>query len=287
MQVVGKYINIACPSCGSEKIVNIPLSLFTEKKFGHVKIQVPQGAVCPDHVFVVLLDLEARILGYQTVDLSVSSADESTPKDQNHVEKDESLGLMRFIRMLGYNCFAGLIHAKLFDYQPYIIKTSTTEIDMNEVNQFLDDIVPEVYKNHKFVEEIEYDDETFPTATYFYALVKNQKTRDFLMNPHKQIIQIPWQTGLELEKTIIANTLNNKNPNEHLKFVSFYISKFLEDVDKTKKIIDPVKKISNKDIVKKLKEIAITSTISKEYVSSIKEFIHRRISPDLASKIRD
>ncbi|MFX0039740.1 MAG: hypothetical protein ACFFCY_01515 [Promethearchaeota archaeon] len=287
MQVVGKHINIACPSCGTEKTVNIPLSLFTEKKFGHVKIQVPQGAVCPDHVFVVLLDLEARILGYQTVDLSISSAAESFPKEEDHLQKEKALGLLKFIKALGFRCFAGLIHAKLFDYQPYIIKKDNFEMNTDEINKFLDDIVPDVYKNHKLVEKIEYDDDVYPVATYFYALVKNQNTTNFLMNLHKHIIQLPWQTGVDLEKNFIVAALKNEDPSEQVKFVSFYISKFLEDVEKTKIIVEPEKKISSKDIVKKLKEIAITSNVTREYVSCIKEFIHRRISPEIAKKIRD
>jgi hypothetical protein len=287
MQVASKQVKIACPSCGVEKVVNVPLSLFAEKKFGHVKIQVPQGAVCPDHVFVVLLDMEARILGYQTVDLSVSSTSESTHKDQDRFEKDDNLGLMKFIKMFGFRCFAGLIHSKLFDYQAYIIKKNDFQMEMDSINKFLDDIVPDVYKNHIFVDKIEYDEDIYPVATYFYALVKNQNTTDFLMNLQKHVIQMPWQTGVELEKNFIASALTNKDPIEQTKFVSFYISKFLEDVEKTKIIVEPVKKISRKDIVKKLKEIAITSTVTREYVSFIKEFIHKRISPELSIKIRN
>jgi len=286
MQVQCKYINIACPICGLEKIVNIPETLFTEKKFGHVKIQVPQGAVCQDHVFIVLLDTKGTILGYQTVDLSVSSTIESTPKKPVPLEEDETLGLMKFIKILGFRCFAGLIHAKLFDYQPYIIIKENLEMNIIEINNILDEIVPDVYKNKIVLKKIEYDDGVYPHATYFYALIMNQNKTDFLMNPDKHIIQMPWKTGLDLEKNFITSALQNKDPLEQIKDLTFYISKFLEDVDQTMIIIEPVKKISKKDLVKKLKEIAITSTVTKEYVICIKEFIQRRISSELANKIQ-
>lgn len=107
------------------------------------------------------------------------------------------------------------------------------------------------------------------------------------MNLDKHIIQMPWDTGLELEKGFITTAIKNQNPIEQIKYLTFYITKFLEDVDKSKIIVEPMKKISKKDLVKKLKEIAITSTVTKEYVSSIKEFIHRRISRDIAAKIHD
>ncbi|MFW9818119.1 MAG: hypothetical protein ACFFE5_00800 [Candidatus Thorarchaeota archaeon] len=287
MQVQSRYISIACPSCGSEKTITVPETLFTDKKFGHVKIQVPKGAVCQEHVFVVLLDIKGRILGYQTVDLSVSTQDAVISKEEAQPESDESLGLIKFIKLLGFRCLAGLIHSKVFNYQPYIIIQKDVQMDMAEVNFFLDDIVPEIYRNHKVLKNIEYNDYVFPTATYFYALVKNQRKAAFLMNLHKHIIQMPWQTGLELEKGFITTALKNKDPIEQLKYLRFYISKFIEDADKTKIIVEPNKKISKKEIVKKLKEIAITSTVTKEYITSIKEFIHRRVSREIAAKIHD
>jgi hypothetical protein len=287
MQVQSRYIGIACPICGAEKTITVPETLFTEKKFGHVKIQVPKGAVCQEHVFVVLLDIKGRILGYQTVDLSVSTLDAVKSKEEIQSEVDESLGLMKFIKLLGFRCLAGLIHSKLFNYQPYVIIKKDTQMNMDEVNFFLDDIVPEMYRNHKVLKHIEYNDYVFPTATYFYALVKNQRKAAFLINFHKHIIQMPWQNGLDLEKGFITTALQNKESIEQIKYLKFYISKFLEDVDKTKIILEPKKKISGKDLVKKLKEIAITSTVTKEYVTSIKEFIHRRVSRDIAAKIHD
>ena len=287
MQVQSRYIAIACPNCGAEKTLHVPETLFTEKKFGHVKIQVPKGVVCQEHVFVVLLDIKGRILGYQTVDLSVSTPSTAKSKEETQSEVDESLGLMKFIKLLGFRCLAGLIHSKLFNYQPYVISKQDAQMDMDELNLFLDHVVPDMYKNHKVLKHIEYDDYVFPTATYFYALVKNQRKAAFLMNLDKHIIQMPWQTGLELEKGFITTALKNKNPKEHQKYLTFYVTKFIEDVDKTKIIIETMKKISKKDLVKKLKEIAITSTVTKEYVSSIKEFIHRRVSREIAAKIND
>jgi hypothetical protein len=287
MQVQSRQIGIACPSCGAEKTLNVPETLFTEKKFGHIKIQVPKGVVCQEHVFVVLLDINGRILGYQTVDLSISSPNAVKSKEVAQPEVDELSGLAKFIKLLGFGCLAGLIHSKLFNYQPYVISKKDVQMDMDEVNIFLDDLVPDIYKNHKVLKHIEYDDYVFPTATYFYALVMNQRKAAYLMNLDKHIIQMPWKTGLELEKSLITTALKNKDPKEQLKFLTFYVTKFLEDVDKTKIIVESMKKISKKELVKKLKEIAITSTVSREYVASIKEFIHRRVSPGIAEKIND
>ncbi|MFX1418572.1 MAG: hypothetical protein ACFE9N_06600 [Promethearchaeota archaeon] len=287
MQVHSKLIEVACPRCGLEKTIGVPETLFSQKKYGHIKIQVPQGVVCQDHVFVVFLDVEGRIIGYQTVDLSISSTPETAPKEEISLEDGKTISLKRFIMMVGYSCFAGLIHAKLFNYPSFLIMNSEHKLNIDVINNVLDEIVPEIYKNKRSLKIIDYNDRVFPTATFFYALVQNQRKTAFLMNPHKHVVQMPWKTGLELEKTMIASAINKEDQNEHLKFLAFYISKFLEDVDKTLKILETVKKASKKELVKKLKEIAITSTITKNYVNSIEEYIHRRVSPQVARKVHD
>lgn len=279
MQVQFKSINVACPRCGMEKAVNVPVTLFTEKKFGHIKIQVPKGAVCKDHVFVVFLDVQGRIIGYQTVDLSVSSI--------SGTEKDKTIDLEQFIEIIGYNCFAGLIHSKLFNYPLFLIIDNEFKVNLDVINRVLDDMMPEKYKNTRHLKTIKYDEEIFPTATYFYALVKNQKKTSYLMNPNRHIIQIPWNTGLDLERKIINSALNKEEKQERIKFLTFFISKFLNDVENTLLILENVNKISKKNLVNKLKAISITSTINKDHLGAIKEFILRRISPQIAKKIHD
>jgi len=282
MQVQYKSIHVTCPSCGAEKSVPVPMTLFSEKKFGHVKIQVPKGAVCQDHVFIVFLDVQGRIIGYETVDLSILSlADIKTRKD------GKTISLKEFIDIMGFQCFAGLIHAKLFDYPLYIIVRNEFKVNLDVINNVLDDLMPEMYKNTRSLKTFKFDGDIYPLVTYFYALVKNKRKTAFLMNNRKHIVQIPWKTGLELEQSIINYSLSKDDKNEQLKFIAFYISKFLEDVEKTLIIVKSVKKISKKDLIKKLKEIAITSTVSKNYINFIKEFVHRRISPELAKKIQD
>ena len=287
MQVQYKSIHVACPICGSEKSVPVPITLFTEKKFGHVKIQVPKGAVCQDHVFIVFLDVQGRIIGYETVDLSITALADVKTREDGSLEDGKTISLKESVDIMGFQCFAGLIHAKLFNYPLYIIVKNEFKGNVDVINDVLDDLMPEMYKNTRSLKTIKYDEEIYPLVTYFYALVKNMRKTAFLMNSRKHIVQMPWKTGLELEQSIINSALSKDDKNEQQKFLAFYISKFLEDVEKTLIIVKSVKKISKKDLEKKLKEIAITSTVSKNYISFIKEFVHRRISSELAKKIRD
>jgi len=287
VQVQYKAIDVACPQCGEGKVVRVPETLFSQKKYGHIKVQVPQGAVCQDHVFVVFLDVQGRILGYEKIDLSISSSAEGKPKEESYEEDLDQIKIQRFIDILGFRCVSGLIHAKLFNYPLYLIVEEKDKVNLEYINNVLDEIMPEVYKNKRSLKVIRYSSYVFPTVSYFYTLVKNQRKSAFLMNPKRHIVQMPWNTGLELEKSIIDTVLNSNKQNNQIKNLNYHITKFLEDVDQTLSILKTVKKIAKKDLTKKLSESSLTSTITKDRVNAIKEFIYRRFSPDLAKKIKD
>lgn len=281
-------IKFACPRCGLEKDVPVPLSLFSAKKFGHVKIQVPKGAVCPDHEFIAFLDLEERIIGYETVDLSISSLAKFETQEDGSFKDGKNITIREFIEVLGFRCFAGLLHAKLFNYPLFILmKEEEHTINLDGLNNLLDDAMPEIYKNTRHLEVLVYPGDIYPVATFFYALVKHRRRNALLINNRKHIVQKPWTTDLQLERAIVNSAVSKEDQNEQIKFLSFYFSKFLEDVDKTIIILNTVKKISKKDLLKKLKKIAITSTITKTYLNILKEFIHKRIDPEIAKKILD
>lgn len=280
-----KPLELSCPSCGAVKTVNIPESLFTDKQFGHIKIQVPRGAVCEDHVFIVFIDVKGRIIGYEAIDISISATNEES-KEERVEDSEITMTLINLIKTLGFNCVAGLIHARLFNYPSYLIMNNGATVNLEEINSFCDGLLPEMYKNDRTLKIIEFDDEIFPMATYFYNLVQKQKKNAFLMNPRRHIIQMPWELNLEFEKSIIHAALEKKNQNEQLKYLAYYITKFIEDVEYTISMLKEVKKISKKELIKQLKAELLTSTITKNRVDEIKDFINRRISATIAKKIQ-
>ncbi|GAJ10541.1 unnamed protein product, partial [marine sediment metagenome] len=90
MSVALKGFSVACPKCGAKKRINVPESLFYQKKFGTVKIKVPQGAVCKDHNFIVFISTKGQIVGYDVIDTSVSSnKDANLSKDISKLSLDE------------------------------------------------------------------------------------------------------------------------------------------------------------------------------------------------------
>jgi len=276
-----KQFNVACPKCGSKKEISVPESLFVQKKFGTVKIKIPQGAVCKDHNFLVFISTKGQIIGYDIIDASVSL-------DQ----KEKLLGdiidltLDEIIDAFGFNCVAGLIHAKLFDYPSFIIRNDDFALDIDQINELFAKLIPSKYRNSNAIVDEKFDSYVFPNPKYYYTSIKREHTDAFLINNRKLVIQVPWQTQVDFEKSILNNAIGKTDKKEQLQYLAQFIKQFIGDAEFAQNLLENVSSISEKELIKKLKEKLIMSTINKNRIHIIKEFINRRISKESSNKIK-
>ncbi|TET01916.1 MAG: hypothetical protein E3J90_02910 [Promethearchaeota archaeon] len=276
-----KQFDVTCPKCGNGKIISVPGSLFIQKKFGTVKIKVPQGAVCKDHNFIVFISTKGQIIGYDIIDASVS-----LDQKEKLPENLSDLALDQVIDVFGFNCVAGFLHAKLFDYPSYVIRYEEFALDIEQLNDMFDKLIPPNYRNSNAIKDDEFDSYVFPNPNYYYTTFKREHTDAFLINNRKLVIQVPWRIQIDFEKSILNNAVGKKDKSEQLQYLAQYIKQFISDVEFTQNLLENVKNISKKDLIKKLKEKLIVSTINKNRILSIKEFITRRISKEVGSKIK-
>ncbi|GAI62617.1 unnamed protein product, partial [marine sediment metagenome] len=146
-----------CPRCGVVKEISVPESLFLDKKFGTIKIKVPQGAVCKEHNFIVFISTKGNIIGYDVIDASVSlDQKEELPIDLISLTLDE------LINMFGFNCVAGFIHAKLFGYSSRIVRNGESNLDIEQINGLFDGLIPVRYRNSNAIIDEKYSSHVFP-----------------------------------------------------------------------------------------------------------------------------
>ena len=191
------------------------------------------------------------------------------------------------IDILGFNCIVGLMHAKLFDYRSYIIRSEKIKIDISQLDELFDSLIPLQYRNNNAIKDVEFDTYVFRNEDYFYSMFKENHKNAYLINNRKHVIQKPWKTTSDFEKSILDNALGRKDKSEQLKYLSQYINQFIKDVEFTKSLLENSKKISKKDLIKQLKEKLVVSTINKKRVLLIKEFIRRRFSRELSNRIKN
>jgi len=276
-----KQFDISCPKCGMEKEISVPDSLFLQKKFGTVKIKVPQGAVCNDHNFIVFISTKGQVIGYDIIDASVSlDQKEERPGDLIDLTLDE------LINVFGFNCVAGFIHAKLFDYPSSIIRSEEFALNIGQLNRLFDDLIPPKYQTTNAIRDEEFDSYVFPNPNYYYSTIKKENTDAFLINNRKLVIQVPWRVQIDFEKSILSNALSKKDKSEQLRCLAQFINQFISDVEFTLNLLENVRSVSEKELIKKLKENMMESTINKNRILSIKEFITRRVSKEVGRKIK-
>jgi hypothetical protein len=287
-----KKILLACPKCGSEKIAKIPLELFNGGGFGIIKIQVPIGGVCETHNFMVLLNKEGAILGYETFDMMVSKPSESgaleeIPREtKSQVELKPSKSILQgYVDRFGFNCIVGYIHSILFDYSAYLICRDDENIQIDELNAKLNAIIPSEYRNSHVMEIISYDPEIYPGPGYFFALAKQKYRDSYIINSRRHIINAPWKPKLNYEKLMLQNALDWKDPQDHFKKLSEFIERLIKDVDITVNFLKNVKKIKEKNLISSLNKESILSSFNKERIRLIREFISKRLTPEIAVKI--
>jgi hypothetical protein len=268
-----KVLEVECPSCGRTKNVNIPESLFSQKKFGTIKIQIPVNAVCPEHQFIVFVDTKGIIRGYETIDILMAAVSPEVER-----EAAGRINLRNLIKIFGIYGIFSLIHAKIFNYHSYIIKDDNFEYSEDLLNSIGDNILPDLYKGHKTIHIIENPD------------VNKIKVKDktvLIMDASQHIYQTPWTKKLKFEEQIIKRALKIIDVEEQLKLLQQDISNFVSEVHYAVSILQDVDQIYDDDLIEKISRAMNVKKISHYRLNIIKEFIMRNISKKIVAKIKD
>ena len=270
-----KILQITCPVCGETRGINIPENVFEQKQFGTIKIQVPVGAVCSDHQFIVFADPKANIIGYEKIDLYIATT-ETTEK-----EKAGILTLRVLINMFGTYGMFSIIHAKLFNYPVVIILDKDSvlySLDLDLLNLIGERLLPEAYKEGEkitFMEEVD------------NSKIKIKDKNTLIMDSHQHILQTPWDDKLKFEENLIKKALEISDEEDQLNLMQQNIAKLIEEAEHAKLILEKTREIFEDDLIDRIANDLMNPKINNYRLQLIKHFIGQRYSPKLAKKIRN
>jgi hypothetical protein len=273
MQVNYKQIKVTCPICGIEKNINIPETIFSQKKFGTIKIQVPTNAVCPEHQFIVFVDTKGVIRGYEKIDLQMI-----LPKEDSEKEKRGILTLKKLIQMYGLYGVFSLIHAKIFDYPTYILIGDPSEDRTDLMNLIGDRLLPEQYRG---VGKLNYILETD------YDKIKLKDQEALVIDSHQNIMRTPWDDKLKFEEEIIKKAVEIIDEEEQQLLLQQNIAKFISEAEYTKSFLENIREIYEDDLIERISKELMVPKITHYRLMLIKNFIKQRFSDKLASKIKN
>ncbi|MFX1572438.1 MAG: hypothetical protein ACFFB0_06790 [Promethearchaeota archaeon] len=267
-----KVLEVKCPTCGIIKNISIPEAIFSQKKFGTIKVQVPINAVCPEHQFIVFVDTKGIIRGYEKIDLLMASI---SPEAES--EAEGRINLRNLIQMFGTYGMFSLIHAKLFNYPAYIIKDDTFEHSEEILNKVGDSILPERFKGNKTVYLLDESD---------ISKIKIKNKESLIMDTHQNIFQTPWKEKLKFEEQILKRALEIIDEQEQQKLLQQDISRFISEVNYVVSLLEVVDTIYEDELIEQLSKALKIKKISTYRLNLIKEFIKRNISAKIVSKIK-
>lgn len=267
-----KVLEVACPTCGETKNINIPVAVLSQKKFGTIKIQVPVNAVCPEHQFIVFVDTKGIVRGYEKIDIHMAIIAPETDK-----EEERRLNLRSLIQIFGIYGIFSLIHAKIFNYPSYIIKNKNFEYSEELLNSVGDMILPESFTGSKTINLLD-----------GRSLNKlNIKDKDALiMDTQQHIFQTPWNVKMKFEEGIVKRALGIIDEQEQLNLLQQDIGRLVNEANHAAFILQDIKNIYEDELMDQLSKGLKIKAISNYRLNLIKEFIRRNISKTLASKIK-
>ncbi|MFX1522823.1 MAG: hypothetical protein ACFFCC_04880 [Promethearchaeota archaeon] len=267
-----KVLEITCPTCGEMKNINVPESIFSQKKFGTIKIQVPVNAVCSEHQFIVFVDTKGIVRGYEKIDIQISSLAREFEE-----EKERRLNLRNLINVFGIYGIFSLIHAKLFNYPIYIIANEKFEYDEKTLNLVGDILLPKSYGGSKTITLLESSD------------LRNVKINDkdgLIMDSRQHIFQTPWNTKLKFEEEIIERALGILDEQEQIKLLRQDISRLINEAEFVISLLEGVNEMYEDDLIDQISKEFKIKKINNYRFNLIKEFIRRNVSKKLVSKIK-
>jgi len=267
-----KVLRVVCPTCQKVKNVNIPETIFSQKKFGTIKIQIPINAVCPEHQFIVFVDTKGIIRGYEKIDIQMSTISPEIDSDTGG-----RINLRNLIQIFGIYGIFSLIHAKIFNYPAYIIKGDNFEYNEALLNSVGDNILPETYRGNKTINIIEDPD---------INKIKVKDKNALILDTAQHIFQTPWTSKLKFEEQIIKRSLEIIDEEEQLKLLQQDITQLMNEVHYTISILDTVDQIYEDELVDKVSKALNIKKLSNYRLNLIKEFIRRNISKKKVTKIK-
>ena len=267
-----KLLEVKCPSCGEMKNINIPEAIFSQKKFGTVKIQVPINAVCSEHQFIVFVDTKGNVRGYEIIDIHMAAI---SPEAER--EAEGRLNLRNLIQIFGIYGIFSLIHAKIFNYPVYILKDDYFNHSEEILNSIGDIILPESFRGSKTIHLLDDPD---------INKIKVREKDAFVMDTNQHIFQTPWKKKLKFEEQILKRAVEIIDEQEQLKLLQQDVARLISEVNYTVSILGSVDQIYEDDLIEQLSKALKIKKISTYRLNLIKEFVRRNISTKIVSKIK-
>ncbi|MHA1681506.1 MAG: hypothetical protein ACTSUE_10880 [Promethearchaeota archaeon] len=274
MTVEVKKILVRCPVCHVEKEVNIPIFLVKEAQDGVLKIQIPQGACCAEHSFMVYIDKKFKIKGYQNADIEFRVGAPANRKSQDKDKKDFKVDDL--VNIMGPDISGTILRTILIGKPILFLETF--------------DLYNRVDKAVVLLNDMESDDLVITTERITREELKEKrvnKSNSLVVVPlYQAIMRSPFfdDINTRFEGNLINETLKIPDRGGQIIFMRKELIKITRIIDEFVKILRDAEKLFEEDIPKITQE-KFNYKIDSKNIDVIKEVIFFKHDHTLAEKI--
>ncbi len=277
MTVEVKTIKVICPTCKKEKGIEIPVFLVNDAQDGVLKVQIPQGACCPEHSFMAFVDKKFVVRGYQNADIEFKVGG---PREKAAVDKKEE-GLKDFsvpdmVNTIGPDIFAVILRGILVGIPILFLDTF--------------DLYERVAKTVVLLRDMESDDLVITGEKITRDDLKEKKVRRhnalIVVPLYKAIMRSPFQEGLNtrFESDLLNEATQLPDRTSQIVFLRKELVKISKIIDEFVKFLKNTEKLYEEDIPAYTRE-KFNYKLDAKNIDVIKQIIEFKHDKKLAQKI--
>ncbi|MFX0102304.1 MAG: hypothetical protein ACFFCS_22255 [Candidatus Hodarchaeota archaeon] len=277
-----RAVRVRCPTCGNETSVEIPVFLVKEAQDGVLKVQIPQGAACPEHSFMAYIDKKFSVRGYQNVDI------EFTPELE--VEKPHSIAEETTLSEEELRTYdvQDMITGLGSDIVANILRTILVEKPILFLESF--DLQNRIEKSIKLLEDMESEDLVITGRKITKDQLKDKNIRKanglVLVPMYRAIMSSPFleEINTRFESNLLKETTLIPDRKSQIIFIRKELIKITMIIDEFVKMLEKVEKIYEEDIPAFTQD-KFNYKLESKNIDVIKEIIDFKYSHKLAQKI--
>jgi len=233
--------------------------------------------VCDKHPFILFLDNNAIVKGYEKIDFQFDM-----PIEEEEVEITEEIitkfSINDILKKWGTYILYNLLHGYIFNYPIYILIRKEIPDLTDSINELFPKFIPTQLNKTGNISSIE-----FKT----YDAIELTEDKSLLIDPSGIVIQSPWRSKLKFEEEIVKKALDIIDVQGQNIIIKKEIEKFLIQANKIVDLLKQVKNIYDVDLIAKLSDELMQPKISNDHLTALREYIARKYDPKIVKKIKN
>lgn len=273
-----RSVTITCPVCRNKELaIELPTFLVKESQDNILKIQIPQEKCCPLHSFMVFIDKNFKVRGYQHADLEFNlkpgKAAAPSPLDGELLSFD----VHELINTVSMDIAAMMLRAIIINKPVLFLNT----FDLND----------KALKAIKFLHEIESDDLIITTETIDQKKLNDkgiEKCNPFVYAIlYRAILRSPFseKAKLALENVLLKETADIPDRQGQIAFLRRELVKISRIVNELAGKMKTLPQIYEEDLPDFMQK-TWNYKVNGKQVASLKEIVAAKHGDKIAAKIK-